>query len=434
MDWLQTQRLSISRATGIAVSEFMVAIPWGGLAPLIGTSIYTNTALSWRWIYIIMIVIAVVAFAGTALFYFPPARPAFDLEKSRLDQVRELDYVGCLLFAGGITSVLLALSWGGTQKPWRSAATIAPLVAGIGGITAAVVYDITMAQVPLLPKVLLVQFRDYTVLLFVAFFTGTVFYAMAALLPAAGTYIFTNDLLEVSIMQIPNGMGQIILGVVATAFVGRIGHLKIQLIFYMLMMTVFIGCLAASLHNKAAFMALQFFAMGTFPTVSTICFIIAGLNIPLRHLGTAIGLIGTFRSAGGSAGTSILFSILNSTVQDKLAASIVGAALPLGFSASEVPSLIQATVLNAVGVPGAFLTVQGITPLIQEAVTQALVEVYIVAFQRVFYACTAFGLVGIIFALLVRDPSKYLTNHTAVHLGPPKLEPSGNDQANVAGN
>lgn len=68
--------------------------------------------------------------------------------------------------------------------------------------------------------------------------------------------------------------------------------------------TIFIAVLAAVIPgNKAAWMAFQFFAIGPFALITLICYVIAGLNVRLRHIGLASGLVGTFRSAGGSVGT-----------------------------------------------------------------------------------------------------------------------------------
>ncbi len=56
--------------------------------------------------------------------------------------------------------------------------------------------------------------------------------------------------------------------------------------------------------NRAAWSAFQFFSMGPFALITLLCYVIAGLNVPLRHLGIASGLIGTFRSGGGSVGNA----------------------------------------------------------------------------------------------------------------------------------
>ena len=48
-----------------------------------------------------------------------------------MQEIREMDYGGIVLFTGGLILFLLGLSWGGTLYPWSSAHVIATLVVGI---------------------------------------------------------------------------------------------------------------------------------------------------------------------------------------------------------------------------------------------------------------------------------------------------------------
>lgn len=314
--------------------------------------------------------------------------------------------------------LLVALSWAGTQHAWGSAAVIAPLVIGFVTLGVCLVYDARWAKQPVFPIGILHRFRDYTVLLLVSFVSGMLYYSMSAILPQATLYIFTNDAIEIGVTQIPNGVGQMILGCFVSAMMGKIKHLKLQLIVWMTTMTVFTATLAAGVaQHKAVFMALQFFAIGPFPTIASLCYVMASLNVPLRHLGLAMGLIGTMRSAGGSFGNALLATIWKSLAASRLAPAIIRVGIENGFSPQTAPALIEAAALNAVGVPGAFADVPGkVTPEVEEAVMAAFKEVYVYAFQRVFYACLAFGAVAVVATFFVNDPSKYLTNHTAIHL------------------
>lgn len=128
-----------------------------------------------------------------------------------------------------------------------------------------------------------------------------------------------------------------------------------QILIALTIQTAFTAALAAAIpHNKAAWMALQAFAIGPFAFVTLACYVIAGLNIPLRHLGLVSGLIGTFRSMGGSIGNAIMNTILQSIVNRDLGPAITAVALANGVSPSQLELVIIATTQTAVGVPGAF--------------------------------------------------------------------------------
>ncbi|KAK0382689.1 hypothetical protein NLU13_9785 [Sarocladium strictum] len=405
------------RGAGIGLTEFLITVPWSLVATLIATSIYSNTALSWRWFYIFGVIYATFSLVGTAAFYFPPLRPRQDFEKTRWQQFKEIDFFGCLLFGGGCCSILVAITWAGSQHPWNSAAVIAPLVVGFCSVACTFAYDAFVPASPLIPFQLIREVRKYVLCLVVAFVAGFIYYSMSALLPQATLFIFTSDSTQIGITQIPNGIGQLLFGSVASAAIGPIGHLRIQFIFWTTLMVVAVVCMAATIpHHKAAFMTLQAFGVGPFPTVTALTIVIASFNVPLPYLGVAIGLIGTFRSAGGSFGNAILQTILHSVVNEKLAPAIIEASAKLGFDPEHAGELIGATVQNALGVPFAFSNVTGITPEIEHAASEALKSAYAYAYQRVFYAIIPFGVIAIICAVLVHDPSQHLTNHTDVRM------------------
>ncbi|KIW14159.1 hypothetical protein PV08_06940 [Exophiala spinifera] len=405
------------RGAGIGLTEFLITAPWALAATLIATAMYSHTALRWRWFYIIGCIYATVSLLGTAVFYFPPSHPRGDYDKTRWQEFMEIDFVGCILFGGGMVSMLVGLTWAGTQHPWHSAAVIAPLVVGFSSIVSALVYDAFIPKTPLFAPQLIREIRKFVLCLVVAFVAGFIYYSMSALLPQATLWIFTSDSTKIGVTQIPNGVGQLIFGSLASAAIGPIGHLRIQFVFWTTIMVVAVACLAATIpHHKGAFMALQAFAVGPFPTISALSIVISSLNVPLPYLGLAVGMIGTLRSAGGSFGNSILQTVLRSVVDDKLAPSIINAAVKLGFNPENAGELIGATVQNALGVPFAFSKVPGITPEIEHAAAEALKRAYAYAFQRVFYTIIPFGVIAIICAMLVHDPSQHLTNHTDVRL------------------
>jgi hypothetical protein len=110
---------------------------------------------------------------GTLVFYWPPERPQYDFEKSRWQEIKEIDYIGFLLYTGGLTIFLIGLTWAGTEgHAWSSASTIAPMVVGILTLIACFIYDFTLAKQPFFPLHLFRQVREFTVLLVVVFVAG----------------------------------------------------------------------------------------------------------------------------------------------------------------------------------------------------------------------------------------------------------------------
>lgn len=52
------------------------------------------------------------------LFYHPINQYIHEEGKTALDQLKEIDWIGCLLFVVGIVVFLMGISFGGGTFPW----------------------------------------------------------------------------------------------------------------------------------------------------------------------------------------------------------------------------------------------------------------------------------------------------------------------------
>jgi len=76
--------------------------------PLAGGWITDN--FSWRWLFFVNLPLGVVALAFILVYFHLPHTP----------REHSLDYAGFVTLGLGLSAVLLATSWGGTQYPWGS--------------------------------------------------------------------------------------------------------------------------------------------------------------------------------------------------------------------------------------------------------------------------------------------------------------------------
>lgn len=100
------------------------------IGPIAGGAIVQNT--TWRWVFYLML-----PFCGFGLATIPlllTVRPR--VAKTVGQKLRRVDWVGTVAFVASATSLLVAISWGGTQFAWSSAATAAPLALGAAGLVA----------------------------------------------------------------------------------------------------------------------------------------------------------------------------------------------------------------------------------------------------------------------------------------------------------
>ena len=163
-------------------------------------------------------------------------------------------------------------------------------------------------------------------------------------------------------------------------------------------------------------MACQFLAMLPFGWITLNCYTAASLNVPQRDLGVAIGLIGTFRSIGGGVGSVIFSSIFSQTAAKQVARRVANTAIQAGIAPSTVPAIIGAVELTLVGVPGQIETLSGVSTKTFDACVTAARYGYAYGLRMTWLASIPFGVIALACAIMVRDPSKYFTNHVEVHL------------------
>jgi len=189
------------RGIGLAWTEFNLST-WAVPGTLLANAFMTKA--SWRVMFYIATGYGVFSLVGTFFVYFPPAHPRPD-GKTKWQQFKELDFVGAFLFIGGLTVFLFGLNVGGSQYPWKSGATLAPLILGLIAFIGAFVYDFLVPKDPLFPWYLFKMFREFSSLPVLVFVAGMVFFAASALNAQTILYLYTPDPIKIGIYSLPSG-------------------------------------------------------------------------------------------------------------------------------------------------------------------------------------------------------------------------------------
>ncbi|KAF5626828.1 drug facilitator PEP5 [Fusarium tjaetaba] len=400
------------RSLGLGILEGGIAIPWAVVSVLLANAMYKYA--TWRWLFYIAIIVQAISLVGTALFYWPTSHPQGDFDKSRWTQFREIDWIGLGLFTAGLAVFLIGLTWGGSAShPWKSASTIVPIVLGLFTIVAAFIYDFFIAKAPMFPLSLFSTIRGFLLVIVVLFISGMNYNSLSALLPQGSLYMFTTDGIEIGVLALPNTLMQGVCGFLVPLFSHKIGHIKWQFVAGTAFQAIFIGASAATVNpnHKLAWAFVPAFGVPMFVLCTILGYSIASLHVPHSHLGLAMGLLGTFRSAGGAVGNAIFNTIFQDKFKTYSGEEIARAALQSGLNATDLGLIIPGTIQHNLGVPGALDAVPGMTPEIQEVLRHAVRLAYGRAFQFVFYITIAFSTVAVICALFVEDPTAFMTNH-----------------------
>lgn len=66
--------------------------------------------------------------------------------------IKDFDFIGLILFVGGLLIFLMGISWGGSLYPWKSGHVIGTIVIGFLALVAFVLYECFMPlKEPLVP-------------------------------------------------------------------------------------------------------------------------------------------------------------------------------------------------------------------------------------------------------------------------------------------
>lgn len=108
-------------------SKRYLGSPAASLGPIVGGAL-EDSAATWRWAFYLNVCIAAVA--APACFFLIPSLPP-PTERKALQEVLRLDWTGAILFAGGIASIIMILSFGGVLWTWDSGRMIGLYVAAV---------------------------------------------------------------------------------------------------------------------------------------------------------------------------------------------------------------------------------------------------------------------------------------------------------------
>ncbi|KAJ1861933.1 hypothetical protein LPJ73_000901 [Coemansia sp. RSA 2703] len=152
----------------------IIAAKWTG--PIVGAALLENS--TWRWTGYMNLPLGV----GALVLLFVALRDVPAPPGTVLRKAKEFDYLGTVVWLGGSLMILLGLSWGGNEHPWRSAIIICLFVFGFIAIMLFAAIEAKFARWPIIPLRVLV--RPRTLLTIVAsFLIGICMYCMIMFVP-----------------------------------------------------------------------------------------------------------------------------------------------------------------------------------------------------------------------------------------------------------
>jgi MFS family permease len=323
--------------SGIFFSSFQIAC----FGPVIAQSLVLGTSAGWRWSYYLDIIVAGSAVVLFFFFYHPPNFHLLHTNRNKMQQFKRQDFVGLVLFTGGLLLFIMGLSWGGQQYAWKSSHVIATIAVGFISLFAFILYDAYVHKGdPLLP-IHLFKTRGYLAMVATGTVGSCVYYSMNIIWPQQIAYLFGGSATHRGWLACVVGgatlLGQMTGGVLCK-YVKKsryilIGSCASLLAFSASMVSIGVG-------DEKKGVGLMFMACYSVGIIETCSLALAPLALPTEDIGAALGALGSIRSGGASVATAIFVAILTNKLTALVPAAVSTAALKAGLPKSSLMALL----------------------------------------------------------------------------------------------
>lgn len=273
--------------------------------PLLGGVI--TDAWGWRWNFYVALPVAVAA-----LIIVQRTLRLEDRERRKAS----IDYLGIVLLAAAVSSLLIWVTLAGSSFAWWSMETLLMVGGGVLGVIAFVIVELRSPE-PLVPLTL---FRDRT-------FTLSVLASIATGIAMFGATVFLSQYMqlargatptEAGLMTLPMIGGMLLASILIGALITRYGHWKPYVVLGSIMMIAGTYLLSTIAYDTPfVFVSVYMFLLGAGVgmTMQNLVLVVQNTADP-RQIGAASSGVTFFRSLGGTAGVSVMGAALATRVAD----------------------------------------------------------------------------------------------------------------------
>ncbi|GAA0236463.1 MDR family MFS transporter [Cryptosporangium japonicum] len=337
--------------------------------PLLGGLIVDTSWLGWRWCFFIGVPIAIVALVVL--------QRTLHLAVVKREGV-SIDYPGAFLIAGGVSILLIWVTFVGDTFDWVSWPTAAMVGAGVLVLAFATWVESRVKE-PVVPLRVIAQ-RTPALAIVASLSVGMAMFGGAVFL---GQYFQIGrgySPTEAGLLTIPLMAGVLLSSTISGRLITATGKIKPYIVGGTVVLVAGFGILGTIDHLTSLWLVgVGMFLVGTGVGMSMQNLVLVVQNtVALSDLGAASGAITFFRSLGGTIGVSVLGAVLASKVTTDITAQLRAAGVPA----------------NA-GADTSTLDLEALPPAFQEIVRAAYGD----ATGHIFLIAAAIAVVGVLAAV-----------------------------------
>ncbi|MET8847820.1 MFS transporter [Amycolatopsis sp. NPDC004625] len=278
--------------------------------PLLGGFLVDTSWLGWRWCFFVGVPVAVAALVLLQLTLRLPVVRRADVR---------IDYAGATLITGGVSLLLIWVSFAGGAFAWASWPS-AVMVGGAVVLLGLAARVEARAAEPVVPPRIIRQ-RTTALAILGSLAAGTAMYGAAVFLSQYFQVSRGRTPTEAGLLTIPMMAGILVASVAGGRLVSRSGRIKPCLVTGSISLTAGFGLLGfLGERTPLAFVAVAMVLVGAGVGLTLQNFVLVVQNaVPLREVGAASATVSFFRSLGGTIGVAVLGAVLARQVAGRTA-------------------------------------------------------------------------------------------------------------------
>ncbi len=274
-----------------------------GLASIVGPAAggFITQYYSWRWLFFVNLPFAALTLLVVAVYMHVPN------ERRK----HSIDVAGSVTLSLGVSAVLLATVWGGSQYPWSSWQIVSLYAAGAALLIAFAWFE-TRAEEPVLPLYLwkssIFTFSNIASIGVAMAMFGTIFF-----LPVFVQGVIGNSVTSSGAILVPLLVAMIVTSIGSGQIISRTGRYKMPLIIGMVLMLagyVLLSLLDVRATNQQVVIAMIVIGLGLGTSMQTYTLVVQN-SVSRKDMAVATSATQLSRSIGAAVGLAVLGTILS---------------------------------------------------------------------------------------------------------------------------